>query len=151
MRAVAVAAFWLSMTLAAAAAPAATPANVFRAFGLFGTWAVDCGRPASPQNPYVSDFLEDNGAVVEEHHLGTDYAVNHYHVLSAKGLSATKVALEVVFRPGSEAGHHQKLVMRVANGHRRTLFNQPQGDKVRVKDGVVLGLGVKTPTLTKCE
>jgi hypothetical protein len=71
-------------------------------------------------------------------------------VLSATRLSATEVALEVVFQPGNEVAHQQKLVMRVAHGRRRTLFNQPQDDKVRVKDGVVLGVGVKTPTLTKC-
>ena len=150
MRAVAVAAFWLLMTLAAAAAPP-TPAAMFRAFGLLGTWAVDCRLPASPRNPYVSDFLEDAGAVVEEHHLGPDYAVNHYRVLSAKRLSATEVELEVLFQPGSEATHQQRLVMRVSNGRRRTLFNQPQDGKVRVKNGVALGAGVKTPTLTKCE
>jgi hypothetical protein len=150
MRALAVAAFWLSMTLAAAAAPA-TPEQVFRAFGLFGTWAVDCARPASPRNLYVSDFVDDAGAVVEEHHLGPDYVVNHYGVLSASRLSATELELEVVFQPGNEAAHRQRLVMRVANGRRRTLFNQPVDGKVLVKHGVVTSVGVRTPTLTKCE
>lgn len=150
MRAVAVVAFLLAMTLATAAAPPTT-ADLFREFGLFGTWAVDCSRPASPQNPYVSDILEDDGAVVEQHHLGPAYAVNHYRVLSAKGLSTTEVALEVMFQPGSETAQQQTLVMRVSNGRRRTLFNQPEGGAVRVKDGIVLSVGVKTPTLTKCE
>lgn len=150
MRALAVAAIWLSMTLAVAAAPP-TPAAVFRAFGLFGTWAAECSRPASLRNPYVRDFLNDAGAVAEEHHFGPGYAANHYDVLSAKRLSATEVELEVRFEPGNEAVHRQTLVMRVADGRRRTLFNQPAGGKVRVKDGVVLGLGVETPTLTKCE
>ncbi len=156
MRVIAAAAFWLSMTLAAAATPVPmgtppTPAQVFRTYGLFGTWAVDCGRPASPQNPYVRDFLNDAGAVAEEHHFGADYAVNHYDVLSAKRLSATEVELDVTYEPGDEAVHRQTLVMRVADGRRRTLFNQPVGGKVRVKGGLVLGLGVKTQTLVKCE
>ncbi len=150
MRFVAVMAFLLTMTLATAAAPP-TAADVFRQFDLFGTWAVDCGRPASPQNPYVSDILQDTGAVVEEHHLGPNYAVNHYHVMSATRLSAGQVALEVVFRPGSEASQQQKLVMSVGHGRRRTLFNQPQDGEVRVKDGVALAAGLRTPTLRKCQ
>lgn len=149
MRGVAVVAVFLSMTFAAAAEPPTTVA-VFEQFGLFGTWAVDCGRPASPSNPYVSDVLRGNDAVVEEHHLGADYAVNHYHVLSATRLSATQVALEVMFRPRSEAAQRQKLIMHVRDGQRRTLFNQPQGGTVRVKDGIALAVGVKTPTLRKC-
>lgn len=149
MRVVAVVAFLLSMTLAAAAAPSTT-AEVFRQFGLFGTWAVDCGRPASPRNPYVSDILQDTGAVVEEHHLGPNYAVNRYRVLSAERLSATEVALEVIFRPRSEAAERQKLIMRVSEGRRRTLFNQPQDGEVLVRDGVVAGGAINTPTLTKC-
>lgn len=150
MRFVAVVAFLLSMTLAAAAEPP-TPANTFRQFGLFGTWAVDCGRPASPQNPYVSDILESTGDVVEHHHLGPDYVVNRYQVVSATRISATEVALEVVFQPGSEAAQQQKLVMHVWDGRRRTLFNQPQGGEVRVNNGIALAAGVKTPTLTKCQ
>ena len=149
MRGVAVVAFLLSMTLAAVAEPATT-AEVFRQFGLFGTWAVDCGRPASPANPYVSDILQEAGAVVEEHHLGPNYAVNRYRVLLATRLSATRVALEVIFQPGSEAARQQKLIMHVSKERRRTLFNQSQGGEVRVRDGVVLAVGVKTPTLAKC-
>jgi hypothetical protein len=150
MRAVALAAFWLSTTIAAAAA-SPTPADVFRAVGLFGTWAVDCSRPASLRNPYVNNFVDETGAVVQEGHFGARYAVNHYHIISAKRLSATEVELGVTFQPGDEAGHRQTLVMHVANGRRRTMFNQPADGKVRVRDGVVLGAGVKTPTLMKCE
>ena len=150
MRFVAMVAFLLSTTYAAAVEPPSTE-EVFRQFDLFGTWAVDCGRPASPQNPYVSDVLQDAGAVVEEHHLGANYAVNRYKVLSAERLSATQVSLEVVFQPGTEAAQRQKLIMRVSDGERRTLFNQPLGGDVRVKDGIALAAGVKTPTLKKCQ
>jgi hypothetical protein len=149
MRIVVGMAFLLSMTLAAAAEPPPT-VDVFQQFGLFGTWAVDCGRPASPQNPYVSDILQDTDAVVEEHHLGPSYVVNRYRVRSATRLSATQVAVEVIFQPASEVAQRQKLIMRVRDGQRRTLFNQPQGGEVRVRDGVVLAAGVKTPTLRKC-
>jgi hypothetical protein len=148
MRIVAVAAFLLSMTLATAAPP--TTVEVLREFGLFGTWAVDCSRPASPQNPYVSDILQETGEVVEEHHLGPNFVVNRYQVLSATHISATQLALEVTFQPGSEAAERQKLVMHVSDGRRRTLFNQPEGGDVLVKNGVALAAGMNTPTLRKC-
>ncbi len=149
MRTMVVVAFLLSTTLVATAEPPTT-VEVLRQFGLFGTWAVDCGRPASPSNPYVSDIVQDNDAVVEEHHLGPNYAVNRYRVLVAERLSATQVALEVVFRPGSEAAQQQKLIMLVSGGQRRTLFNQPKDGAVRVRDGIVLAAKVKTPILSKC-
>ena len=150
MRIVTAVAFLLVSVPAVATAAPPTTADVFQQFSLFGTWAVDCGRPASPQNPYVSDILQGTGAVVEEHHLGPKYALNHYSVLSAARLSATRLAMEVMFQPGSEAAQQQKLVMRVRDGRRRTLFNQPKGGEVRVKDGVALAAGVRTPTLRKC-
>ena len=31
------------------------------------------------------------------------------------------------------------------------MFNQPEGGAVRVKDGIAIGHGVKTPLLRKCD
>jgi len=42
-------------------------------------------------------------------------------------------------------------VFRVREGTRRTLFNQPDGGAVRVKDGIALAHGSKTPVLNKCD
>ena len=39
----------------------------------------------------------------------------------------------------------------VRKNTRRTMFNQPDGGDVRVKDGIVLASGGKTPVLKKCE
>jgi ribosomal protein S28E/S33 len=41
--------------------------------------------------------------------------------------------------------------MRVRDGTRRTLFNRSVDGPVRVKDGVALKFGLKTPLLRKCE
>ncbi|HZD89231.1 MAG TPA: hypothetical protein VE224_03980 [Pseudolabrys sp.] len=133
----------------ASAEPAA--AGVFQRFNLLGTWAVDCRKPASPQNPFVSDMLQDGGAVVEEQHLGPDYAVNHYRVMAAEALSDKRVSLTVMFHPGTDDAQQQRLVVHVWDSHRRTLFNQPEGEAVLVNNGVVVGAGFKTPTLTKCK
>jgi hypothetical protein len=44
----------------------------------------------------------------------------------------------------------QKLVFAVRANTRRTLFNQTNGGAVRVKDGIALARGSKTPLLQKC-
>ena len=131
-----------------AADPAAIEA-VLRDAGLFGDWAVDCKAEATPANPHVSILL-DAGVVIERHQLGPDYEINNYRVIAAKRLSATRVAVDVLFKPGTEREQTQHLVLDVENDTRRTMFNQSAGGPVVVRDGVVAGHKVKTPTLKKC-
>ena len=139
---------------AATAMPAAAqtaPVDVlFRQFGLFGTWASDCRQPASPANPHVSITTPSPGLVSESHDLGLNYTINHYSMVSAGRLSAEQLAVSVIFQPGTETEERQNLVFRVREGTRRTLFNQPDGGAVRVKDGIALAYRVKTPVLKKC-
>jgi hypothetical protein len=151
-------ALMLVATLPAAAAAADKPAataptveDLFRQFGLFGTWAVDCKRSAGSDNPHVSDVLTSPGVVLERHDLGADRVINRYSVLSAARLSKTQVSLQVIFRPGGEGEERQRLVLVVRDGTRRTMFNQVDDGPVRVKDGVALKFGLRTPLLRKCE
>ena len=125
--------------------------EVFQQFGLLGDWAADCKQPASPANPHVSITAPSPGLVLENHDLGPDYATNRYSVLSAERLSATQLAVEVIFQPGREDEERQKLIFLIHGHTRRTLFNQPDGGAVRVKDGIALAHGTKTPLLRKCE
>jgi len=125
--------------------------QLFQQFGLFGTWATDCGRPATPSNPHVSITTPSAGLVLEDHNLGPDFSVNRYSVLSAEKVSASRISVEVIFQPGTEVEERQKLVFSVHDNTRRTMFNQADGGMVRVKDGIALARGSKTPLLRKCE
>jgi hypothetical protein len=140
---------------AATAMPAAAqtaPVDVlFQQFGLFGTWAGDCRQPASPANPHVSITTPSPGLVLESHDLGPDYTINRYSMVSAERLSAEQLAVAVIFQPDTDDEERQKLTFLVRKGTRRTLFNQPDGGAVRVKDGIALAHGSKTPVLKKCE
>jgi len=124
---------------------------VFQQFGLFGTWANDCSKPATPSNPRVSITTPSAGLVLEDHNLGPDFAVNRYSVLSAEQVSATSLSVDVIFQPGTEVEERQKLIFSVRDNTRRTMFNQPVGGAVRVKDGIALARGSKTPLLRKCD
>jgi hypothetical protein len=125
--------------------------DVFRQFGLFGNWAPHCGQPAAPDNPHVGISAPGSGVVEEDHDLGSGFAVNRYRVLSAQRLSAERMKVAVTFQPGTESEERQTLIFRVRRGTRRTLFNQPDGGRARVKGGIMIGHGGKTALLRKCE
>jgi hypothetical protein len=142
----------LAVATAMPAAAQTAPVDVlFQLFGLFGTWAGDCRQPASPANPHVSITTPSPGLVSETHDLGPDYTINRYSMVSAERLSADQLAVAVIFQPGADDEERQKLTFLVRKDTRRTLFNQPDGGAVRVKDGIALAHGSKTPVLNKCE
>jgi hypothetical protein len=138
-------------TVLPAAAADPSPEQLFLTFGLFGTWASDCSASASPANPHVKISQPSPGLILEEDHLGADYAVNRYSVLSAERLSDTRLSVEVLFHPGTEDEERQKLIFVMRDRTRRTVFTQVEGGPVRVKDGIALARGIKTPLLHKCE
>ena len=137
--------------LPAAADTGPSVEQVFREFGLFGTWATNCKGPATPANPRVTIGMPTAGVVIEDHDLGPDYALNRYSVLAAQRITAERLAVDVIFQPGSPGEERQKLEFLVRDGTRRTMFNQTDGGPVRVKGGIALARGGKTPLLRKCE
>jgi len=134
--------------LGAGASPAE---DVFQKFDLFGTWSADCDQAPTPANPRVIITMPSAGLVLEDHNLGPDFAVNHYSVLSAEQVSTSSISISVIFQPGTKLEERQKIVLSVRDKTRRTLFNQTDGGAVRVKDGIALSRGSKTPLLRKCE
>ena len=132
-------------------ANAASVEEVFQEFGLFGNWATDCGSPATPGNPHVSITVPSAGLVLEDHDLGPEYALNRYSVLSAEPVSQTSVSVQVIFQPGTTVEERQNLIFSVNNKTRRTIFNQSDAGAIRVKDGVAVARGSKTPLLRKCD
>ena len=132
---------------------AASPSTeeLFRAFDLFGSWSDDCTQPAAPDHPRVNIIMPSPGLVMESHDLGADFETNRYSVLSAERISATRLAVAVIFQPGAPNEERQKLEFLVRNGTRRTMFNQPEGGAARVKNGIAVARHVKTPVLKKCE
>ncbi len=151
MRWVAVLVLAAAMAAVNAAASAASNEDLFNQFGLFGTWASDCAAPASPENPHVTISQPSPGVILEDHHLGEAYAVNRYSVLAAEKLSDTQLSVVAVFQPGTENDERETLIFVIRGHTRRTMFNQPEGGPVRVKDGIALAHGTKTPLLKRCE
>jgi hypothetical protein len=145
-----IAAAILLVVVAVNPAGAASVEELFAEFGLFGTWAPDCGKDASADNPRVR-VSASTGQVVEEDELGADYAINRYSFLSAQKLSTDRLAVTAQFQTGGGETERQKLIFRVGKGTRRTIFNQPQGAAVRVRGSTAVTHRTRTPTLRKCE
>ena len=133
---------------AAAAAPAASTEALFKRFGLFGTWAVDCAA-ASPDNPHVNITTPSAGLILEDHDsartmpsIGT--------ALSAEKLSGTQIAVQVIFQPGKDDEERQKLVWACTAPRcaRCSTSRRGTGAGRRRRGG---GYGVATPVLRKCE
>ena len=53
--------------------------------------------------------------------------------------------------PATTPRTHERLIFLMRGQTRRTIFNQPDGGAVRVKDGIALAGGSKTPVLNKCD
>lgn len=132
-------------------ANAASVEELFQQFSLFGAWANDCNAPATPGNPHVSITSSGTGLVLEDHNLGSGYAVNRYSVLSAEKVSATGLSVKVIFQPGTEAEERQNLVFSLRENTRRTIYNKTDSGTVRVKEGIALARGSKTPLLHRCD
>jgi hypothetical protein len=129
---------------------APTVSAAFEHYRLFGEWAVNCGAAASPSNPHVLVTRPTDDIVVERHDLGPGYAVNTYRMLAAESVSPTRLSVEALFQPEGQTEQRQQLVFSVQGKTRRTLFTKVDGGPVRVKDGMAVGYGVKTPRLEKC-
>jgi len=134
----------------AAAQEKPSVAALFKDYGLIGTWAVDCKADPSPTNPHVEVSEDESGAIVERHDLGGDYRVNAYRMLAAKRVSPTEVSVQALFDPGTEDEQKQDLTFAVRDSTRRTIFTRVEGGPVRVKNGIAVGFGAKTPRLRKC-
>lgn len=124
--------------------------TLFRQFGLFGTWAAECAEAASPDNLHVTVSVQ-SGQIAEDHDIGPAGVVNRYRIVAARRLSATKLAVDVVFQPGTDFEEQQRLEWRIEDGTRRTMLNQPRRGPPVVKDGIALAFGLETPVLKKCE
>jgi len=140
----------LASTPPTAAADAVPLDVLFGDLDLFGLWALDCRRQPTPANPHFRIGTPDPGIVEEVHDHGPQFGANRYRIVSAQRSGEDLLDVVAVFQPGTAAEERQTLVFQIGRGTRRTLFNQPEGAAVRVKDGVVVATGRNTPMMRKC-
>lgn len=137
--------------LAVSAAPTGAQAGSLREtldeFGFMGSWAQDCQRPPDRENVWreVAAAGED---VVFTESLGERFVPSSYRVLKVRRPAKDTVVLTITLNNTSR----QDLTMVLRGDRIRTMVNQPHGSATPVvKDGVVVGNGMSTPWLMRCE
>ena len=116
-------------------------------FGFFGTWAVHCDEPASPDNVMRHALASTKTRLSFTETLGKDSQPNIYSILSAKRLDADTVVIRTKLNKDIE----QDLTIRREQNRVRTMQNREVGTRdFVVKDGIVDANKSETPWLTRC-
>lgn len=142
----------LALVLVALAAPihgaeAQSIAETLSRWGLIGTWALDCSKPASDRNGHLSYAIRRAGQVSHERDFGDQQDVNEVQ-LARTGLGG---ALELVVHfPGLSQTRKYTLLMGV-DGRIRTIANSKvDGTEPTIKDGKFTTNGADTPWQVRC-
>jgi hypothetical protein len=135
----------------AGAATAQSGVSAVQAFGLIGTWAIDCAKPASRDNIQLN-YAEANGAIVLSRSGGPD-AKDSFQVRSAKLLAPDLI--ETVERdlgvpPADAAATEMTVVLRKV-GDKIRVWKTSAAGMVLVDEGKVVGTGTAGMAMTRCK
>jgi hypothetical protein len=132
---------------AQAAAAAQTVQQAARAFGLVGTWALDCSQPASPQNEHGVYSISNDGSLDLTDDDGPQYQSNRYNFSQGLTLDSGKLQLDGVFFGDNLAQH--TVLEKNASGQMRVFGNVDGSGKILVQNGAFPG-GGEPPWMNKC-
>ncbi|HVM81394.1 MAG TPA: hypothetical protein VMU06_20400 [Stellaceae bacterium] len=145
----------LAAVIWVSAAPTALADEVWDTFtklGLPGRWASDCSQPPSPQDPYLTYYLDADKTLRRidignpaEHPITRIEAV----MISQDGLLTVRERLWTGW--GQYDGTVLELVIAYEGRRHRTLSSKGSDGKVHIKDGVVQSTGKASPWLYRCE
>lgn len=145
------AAAWCSALGLAAAAHAQTDDAVTRkaarAFGLAGTWSVDCSKPASRQNPYIMWEVPPAGPV--KHRITFDGRWPAPDYVAADGALLEDGHLRLSLLTNGDLV--MVITMEKAEGRLHTLKLVDGQGKVRMADGLWVSNGTPTGSSERCK
>ena len=121
-------------------------AGILNAFGLFGSWAIECGAPASPGNVVQTVGWTGREPVEYSETIGAGAAANRYRVVSARMPDATTLVMQVLLNGRFT---ENLTIAKYGNDAIRTMTNQTWNGFL-VENGVVVASGRPTPWLRKC-
>jgi hypothetical protein len=138
---------FVALLSSADAAMAQTPADTLRRWGLLGTWAIDCSKPASGSNGYLVYVADSGGKVSHNREFGDRRDTNTVE----KARTGRGGALELTVNfPGLSQSRKFTLMMG-ADGRIRAMANsKADGTEPTIKDGKFTANGQDTPWQTRC-
>ena len=136
----------VSLCLFSGPGRAETPAETAAAFGLLGTWAVDCRLPPSLANAYLSYVATPGGNIAHDRDFGSQRNVGE---IMRASLTAGGIDL-VVFFPVT-AQSRQITITKAADGRMRTIADSfINSNEYAVRDGKLLATGAEMPWQMRC-
>lgn len=132
-------------SVAAAPGLAETPADVAAAWGLLGTWAVDCSQPASRQNSHLS-FVRKGDGVIHRREFGDD---SDEHAVSAvRTMAGGKIEVVVDLQRFSQI--RTIVFAREGDGKKRAISNRDDKNVYSIRAGKFITNGQRAPLQSRC-
>jgi len=135
--------FVLMLTPAAAGADS----NTVRKFGLLGTWAVDCTKPPSNDNPYEEYTPSESGYPIRTFY----YVVGSRHSFEMRNARiGPPDRLAYLDVRKSDGDRTNVVIQKVGERQRSYEAIDPNDGKVYIKDGKLVATGKPTMVFEKC-
>jgi len=126
---------------------AQSPGDTLTRWGLIGTWALDCGQPASGSNGYLSYVRHPGGRVTHERDFGDRRDSNEVQ----RAQTGRGGALELVVHFAG-LGHSRRytLVMGLDGRIKAIANSRVDGSEVTIRDGRFTANGQEAPWQVRC-
>ena len=132
-----------------AAANAETVSQTLRQFGLLGTWADDCSRPAANDNFHTVYAALPNGTVQRTYYNAPGKIYNQYVLQRVNRISSD----QIIYQQKGSAGRID-VVLKKAGNRYHVLSSQNENGKIYVREGKFTentsSPGKESPWQTKC-
>jgi hypothetical protein len=137
----------LLLTAAPGVADESPVPGTLQKFGVLGTWAIDCGQPASPENEYSIYAVSPSGEATLAYARGAPYRDIVYQVRTAAPMGDARLALRVLGLPGRFS---VDLVLVKEGDTIRVWSSHTPDGRMLVMDGVITGNGKQSPRFKRC-
>jgi hypothetical protein len=136
----------LALPIGVPAARAERPAETAAAFGLLGTWAVDCALPPSFANTYLTYSAAPGGNIAHHRDFGVQRSI-----AEIQHASLTAGGIELVAYFPALAQSRQMTIARSADDRIRTISDGfITTNEFTVRDGILLATGTAAPWHVRC-
>ena len=122
-------------------------AGILQQFGLLGTWAIDCARPASPDNEYSIYRVSASGEATLAYARGEPYRDIAYAIRTAQLVTEQRLSLQVLRLPEKIP---VDLVLRKDGDAVQVWSSHTPNGRMLVIDGVITGNGAPSPRFERC-
>jgi hypothetical protein len=139
--------FYLGLMVLWLASPAVAQdaGEAAAAWGLLGTWSVNCDQPASPSNAHLS-FVRTDGRLMHRRDFGGQR--DEFAVISARRMP--NGSLEIVLDLASVGGKRTIVFARAGEGRKRAVINRGEKGDYTIRDGKFSTGGAPTPVQSRC-